>query len=223
MVGAVDGLVDGFALGLRDFDGDADGRDVDGDDVGRDVDGDADGDDDGGDDEGDDGVDDGDADGGDDDDADGVDDGDDVGDADGVDDGDDDGRDDDGDADGRDDDGVADGDADTGDLVVGIVVGVADGFSVSVGLRLEGLRVLGPAVGVASGTLVGLGDGELLGVLMFAMSSMYFLNFRKFSVPRPVAGSQPFAALKPSLQHVRTAVQLFFPTVTSLVNSAALA
>ena len=135
------------------------------------------------------------------------------------------GRDDevrDGNADGRDvcdegrDDGDADGNADGRDD------GVTDGLRDCVGVLLEGMRVLGAAVGVVTGDLVGLSDGELLGVLILAISSMYFLNFRKSSVPQPDAGSHPFAALKPSLQHVTSAVQLFFPTVTSFVNNAAL-
>ena len=71
------------------------------------------------------------------------------------------------DADRRDDEGC-----DNGGLVVGRVDGVADGLRDWVGLRLEGLRVLGAAVGVVSGNFIGLSDGELLAVSMLAMSSL---------------------------------------------------
>jgi hypothetical protein len=92
---------------------------------------------------------------------------------------------------------------------------------VCVGLK-DGL-VVGIDVGVFVGEdVVGLADGALVGAAMFITLIMWFLNFSKLIDPRPVAGSHPGVAWKPSLQHVLDAVHLLSPKVTSFVNRAAL-
>ena len=78
------------------------------------------------------------------------------------------------------------------------------------------------------GSLVGLFEGRNVGLLLGGSDGgstptskhMYLLNFLASSVPRPESGSQPAAALKPCTQQAVVDVQLFFPTVTSLVYAA---
>ena len=73
-------------------------------------------------------------------------------------------------------------------------------------------------LGVDDGLLLGLNVGLLVGAEVGLMPIMNRLKRRKSRVPRPEAGSQPGAALKPSLQQLFTLVQLFLPTVMSFVN-----
>ena len=65
--------------------------------------------------------------------------------------------------------------------------------------------------------------GDLVGTLGLLMPIMKSLNFPMFTDPRPVAGSHPGVAWKPSAQHTDDAVHLLSPTVTSFVNNAAFA
>ena len=81
----------------------------------------------------------------------------------------------------------------------------------------------GAAVGRKDGAVVGAVDGALDGLSIFIINS---LNFLKFSTPRPVTGSHPGAAEKPSLQQVgggrrggrRPYEQWLSPEVMSLVK-----
>ena len=83
---------------------------------------------------------------------------------------------------------------------------------------------------MAVGALVGLLEGKNVGFLlggsdggsMPTSKHMYLLNFLASSVPRPETGSQPTAALNPCTQQAVVDVQLFFPTVMSLVYAAGL-
>ena len=72
----------------------------------------------------------------------------------------------------------------------------------------------GAAVGRKDGAVVGAVDGALDGLSIFIINS---LNFLKFSTPRPVTGSHPGAAEKPSLQHT-SFEQWLLPEVMSLVK-----
>ena len=81
---------------------------------------------------------------------------------------------------------------------------------------------------MAFGGLVGLLDGLDVGLLLGGSEGgsiptskhMCLLNFLASSVPKPETGSQPTAALKPCTQQAGDDVQLFFPTVMSLVYAA---
>ena len=74
-------------------------------------------------------------------------------------------------------------------------------------------------LGIDDGLLLGLNVGFLVGAEVGLIPIMNRLKRRKSKVPRPDAGSQPGAALKPSLQQLFVVlVQLFLPTVTSFVN-----
>ena len=132
--------------------------------------------------------------------------------------------------------GVDDGN-DDGD-VLGDVVGVIDGVTLGVddgdalGARVgellgpDGFEVLGMAVGLLVGLLegrnVGIEVGGSEGGSTPTSKHMYLLNFLASSVPRPVTGSQPTAALYPCTQQAGVDVQLFFPNVTSVVYAAGL-
>jgi hypothetical protein len=111
---------------------------------------------------------------------------------------------------------VADG------FVVGVAVvfdgaGVADGFVVGVAVRFSlGDEVLvGDPVGLLLGDFVG-------GFARFGMPKRNLCSNLKFTDPRPVVGSQPGAAWKPSRQHGTCwpTPQLFFPKMISFVNSS---
>jgi hypothetical protein len=111
---------------------------------------------------------------------------------------------------------VADG------FVVGVAVvfdgaGVADGFVVGVAVRFSlGDKVLvGDPVGLLLGAFVG-------GFARFGIPKRNFCSNLKFTEPRPVVGSHPGAAWKPSRQHGTCwpTPQLFFPKTISFVNSS---
>ena len=76
----------------------------------------------------------------------------------------------------------------------------------------------GEVVGWKDGAVVGAVDGALDGLPIFIINA---LNFLKFSTPRPVTGSHPGAAEKPSLQHTGgncSLAQWLLPEVMSLVK-----
>lgn len=73
------------------------------------------------------------------------------------------------------------------------------------------------------GTLVNCGetDGVLVDLSMEQILIISRLNNAKLTDPRPVVGSQPVVALKPSEQQgfLRPTAQLFCPSTTSIMNA----
>ena len=110
-----------------------------------------------------------------------------------------------------------------------VVATVGDGF-MTVGLRVTivvrgtigtmGFRDATDAAGALNidGTLVNCGEADGVEELILIISR---LNNAKFTDPRPVVGSQPVVALKPSEQQGirRPTPQLFCPSTTSIMNA----
>ena len=115
-----------------------------------------------------------------------------------------------------------------------VVATVGDGF-MTVGLRVTivvrgtigamGFRDATDVAGALDidGTLVNCGEAD--GLLIDSSKELILiisrLNNAKFTDPRPVVGSQPVVALKPSEQQGvrRPTPQLFCPSTTSIMNA----